>query len=108
MHARQRRLLSLLKVVGDIVTNRDLTKGFSILFLVGMDFNINELLILINDERWDFWESRTLEELARAQNVKPIADVRALFGTWPGEINDGFEAAIEELRHSDTKIDGKS
>ena len=73
-----------------------------------MDFSINELLIIRDDERWTFWESRTLEELARSQNVQPIADVRALFCTWPGEENDEFEAAIEELRHSDTKIDGKS
>ena len=46
-----------------------------------------------------FWESPTLEELARSQNVQPMADVRALFGTWPGEENDGFETAIDELRH---------
>jgi len=26
-------------------------------------------------------------------------DVRALFGTWPGEVDDGFEEAIDELRH---------
>ena len=73
-----------------------------------MDFNINELLIMIDDERWNFWESRTLEELARSQNVQPIADARALFGTWPGEENDEFEAAIEELRQPDTKKDVKS
>lgn len=47
----------------------------------------------------NFWESPTLEELARAQNVQPITDVQALFGTWPGEENDGFEAAVDELRH---------
>ena len=46
-----------------------------------------------------FWESPTLEDLARSQNVQPMADVRALFGTWPGEENDGFEAVIDELRH---------
>jgi hypothetical protein len=54
-------------------------------------------------ETWisrSFWESPTLDELAQAQNVKPMADVRALFGTWPGEANDGFEDAIDELRHS--------
>jgi len=48
----------------------------------------------------DFWESPTLEELALCQNVKPLDDVRVLFGTWPGEIDDGFEEAIDELRHS--------
>lgn len=48
----------------------------------------------------DFWESPTLDELAQAQNVRPMADVRMLFGTWPGEMNDGFEDVIDELRHS--------
>jgi len=48
----------------------------------------------------DFWESPTLDELAEAQGVKPLADVRALFGTWPGEADDGFEEAVDELRHS--------
>ena len=27
------------------------------------------------------------------------ASVQALFGTWPGEDDDGFEASIHELRH---------
>lgn len=47
----------------------------------------------------DFWESPTLNELAQAQNVKPMMDVSALFGTWPGEMDDDFEKAIDELRH---------
>jgi hypothetical protein len=47
----------------------------------------------------DFWQSRTLDELAREQGVRPVTDARALFGTWPGEADDGFEAAIDELRH---------
>ncbi len=47
-----------------------------------------------------FWESPTLDELAQAQNVRPMADVRALFGTWPGEIGDGFEREVDDLRHS--------
>ena len=46
-----------------------------------------------------FWESPTLEQLAHSQNVRPMADVHSLFGTWPGEEDDGFEAAIDELRH---------
>ena len=41
----------------------------------------------------------TLDEIAKAQNVKPILDVRVLFGTWPGEVDDGFEESIDELRH---------
>jgi len=48
----------------------------------------------------DFWESPSLDDLALAQNVKPLADVRVLFGTWPGAADDGFEEAIDELRHS--------
>lgn len=47
----------------------------------------------------DFWESPTLDELAHSQHVRPMADVRAMFGTWPGDENDGFEAAIDQLRH---------
>ena len=52
-----------------------------------------------------FWESPTLEELARSQNVKPMADVQPLFGTWPGRENDGFEAAIDALRHPGVETD---
>ena len=43
-------------------------------------------------------KSPTLDELARAQNVQPIANVSDLFGTWPGEDDDGFEDDIDELR----------
>ena len=55
-----------------------------------------------------FWESPTLDELAQAQNVRPMADVRALFGTWPGEMDDGFEEVIDDLRHSQTGRGGLS
>lgn len=46
-----------------------------------------------------FWDSPTLAELAESQHVQPLADAGALFGTWPGEDDDGFEASIDELRH---------
>ena len=46
-----------------------------------------------------FWDSPTLEELARAQNVQAMTDVQALFGTWPGDEDDGFEETMDELRH---------
>jgi hypothetical protein len=55
-----------------------------------------------------FWESPSIEELAQAQQVQPMADVRSLFGTWPGEIDDGFEQAIDELRHSQMGMGGLS
>ena len=45
-----------------------------------------------------FWKSPTIQELARTQNVQPMADVRVLFGTWPDDEDDGFEAAIDQLR----------
>lgn len=46
-----------------------------------------------------FLESPSIEELAESQSVKPIADISSLFGTWPGEADDGFEDIIDELRH---------
>lgn len=50
-----------------------------------------------------FWQSPTIQELARSQNVRPMANVRTMFGTWPDEENDGFEATIDQLRHPDGK-----
>ena len=41
----------------------------------------------------------TSDELARAQNVQPMTDLQALFGTWLGHEDDGFEGTIDELRH---------
>ncbi|MBU1626613.1 hypothetical protein KKB18_04515 [bacterium] len=48
----------------------------------------------------DFWQSPSIEELAEMQGVQPIADISVLFGTWPGELDDGFEETIEELRNA--------
>lgn len=44
--------------------------------------------------------SPTIEALAAAQNVAPISDATLLYGTWPGDPDDGFEEAVDELRHS--------
>jgi len=52
-----------------------------------------------------FWESLTLEQLAHTQDVHPMTDVRSLFGSWPGEENDGFEQVIDALRHPGAKTD---
>lgn len=54
-----------------------------------------------------FWESPTLDELAESQNVGPLQDIRALFGTWLGEIDDGFEKVIDELRRSSPPAGGR-
>ena len=52
-----------------------------------------------------FWESPTLDEVAARQGVQPQTNVLALFGTWPGEEDDGFEEMIDELRHPERKRD---
>ncbi|MCY4409088.1 MAG: hypothetical protein OXC27_01395 [Caldilineaceae bacterium] len=54
-----------------------------------------------------FWESPALEELARAQNVQPLTDVQVLFGTWPGDEDDGFEEAVYNLRHAVSANSGR-
>ena len=56
----------------------------------------------------NFWESLSLEELAKAQGVKPMKDASDLIGTWPGEENDGFEEWIDELRHPGRKGSDRS
>jgi hypothetical protein len=53
-----------------------------------------------------FWSSRTIEELAEQQGVKPVADIRLLYGTWPGDPNDDFENFVNELRT--IKLTGES
>jgi len=47
-----------------------------------------------------FWTSPELDDLARTQGVSIAHDIRALFGTWPGESDDGFEELIDDLRSS--------
>lgn len=74
--------------------------------LEGREGEATDLLPLGSPISRDFWESPSLDELAEAQNVKPIADVRALFGIWPGEKDDGFEDAIDQLRHQSASWDG--
>ena len=54
----------------------------------------------------DFWESPTLDELAQIQNIQPAPNVLALFGTWPGDDDDGFESAVDNLRHRTTGVVG--
>jgi len=48
----------------------------------------------------DFGRHRTLAELAEAQGVVAVEDVRVFYGTWPGGPDDGFEALIDEHRHA--------
>lgn len=48
----------------------------------------------------DFWESPTIEELAASQGVKEIGNIEALFGTWPGDLDDDFETEVRALRQT--------
>jgi hypothetical protein len=49
----------------------------------------------------NFWQPLSLDALAEAQGTKPIEDITVLFGTWPGEPDDGFEMMVEGLRKRD-------
>lgn len=46
----------------------------------------------------DFWHSPTIDELAVAQGVQPMRSISDIFGTWPGDLNDGFEEDIQRQR----------
>ena len=50
------------------------------------------------DSPRSFWESVSLEELINEQQVAPVNDLTVLYGSWPGESNDGFEEAVNQLR----------
>lgn len=47
-------------------------------------------------------QGKSLDELEAAHQGYRIRDISEIFGTWPGEPNDGFEEAINELRRRDT------
>jgi hypothetical protein len=55
----------------------------------------------------NFWESQALDELAEAQGVHAIKDISDLYGTWPGEPDDGFEELIHSIRQR-SSCEGKS
>ncbi|MCF8079866.1 MAG: hypothetical protein K9K88_11355 [Desulfobacterales bacterium] len=54
---------------------------------------------------FDFWHSPSFDELAELQGVKPLEDLSVLFGTWPGDVDDGFEEEIRRLRQEDISRD---
>ncbi len=55
---------------------------------------------LVSTGQRSFEHCLSLDELARAQGVGPMKDVEALFGTWPGTDDDGFEELVNEMRQS--------
>jgi len=47
-----------------------------------------------------FWESKTVQEIALSQGVKPVENFEDLLGGWPeDELDDHFEEAVEYWRH---------
>jgi len=47
-----------------------------------------------------FWHSKTLEEIALAQGVKPIENFDVLLGGWPeDELDDNFEKTLSQWRN---------
>ena len=53
----------------------------------------------------DFRRGMRFEDLAVAQGVGPLTDIAALAGAWPGDVNDGFEDTIRELRRTGRRND---
>ncbi|MBN1972580.1 MAG: hypothetical protein JW787_03005 [Sedimentisphaerales bacterium] len=49
----------------------------------------------------EFWQHHTVDELAIAQGIKAISNVDDLLGGWPGDVNDGFEEWISEMREAE-------
>ena len=45
-----------------------------------------------------------LDDLAMEQNANPQSDLRTLFGTWPGDPDDGFEDLIRKRRQQDISM----
>jgi len=58
------------------------------------DEDLTEILPVGHPIPTDFWQSPSIESLAEAQGVQPLTNLTALFGTWPGEVDDGLEDAI--------------
>jgi hypothetical protein len=46
----------------------------------------------------NFWESPGLDQLVELQGTHPLTDVTSLFGTWPGDPDDGFEETVRTVR----------
>jgi len=46
----------------------------------------------------EFWQFRTLDELAMLQGITSKTNLETLYNTWPGEVDDKFEEFINSLR----------
>lgn len=52
----------------------------------------------------DFWHTMSFDDLAAAQGVRPLSNIDALVGTWPGDVDDGFEESVRRLRQANQRI----
>jgi len=51
----------------------------------------------------DFWQAMSFDELAAAQGVRPMTNIDAIVGTWPGDVDDGFEESVHKLRQANIR-----
>ena len=51
----------------------------------------------------NFWRAMSFEELAAAHGVGPLTNIDALVGTWPGDVDDGFEESVHRLRQANVR-----
>jgi hypothetical protein len=45
----------------------------------------------------------SFDEHAAAQGVRPLTNIDALIGTWPGDVDDGFEESVHQLRQANIR-----
>jgi hypothetical protein len=55
----------------------------------------------------DFWQAPSLDDLAQIQGVQPMPDIKELFGTWPGDPDDGFEKIVNDLRKRNVPMESR-
>jgi hypothetical protein len=96
-------ILHFVKVVGeareDAVTGKITSiQLHDIQRLENRDKECRELLPQGTPLPADFWQAPSLDDLAQAQGVILMPDVTKLFGTWPGDPDDGFEKIVNDLR----------
>ena len=71
----------------------------------GTEVRVEPLLPVVHREtlgQEQFWQDRTLDEVAAEQGVKPVTDLDEALGGWPNdELDDGFEQAVASWREAE-------
>ncbi len=67
--------------------------------------NLSQTTSVLLAKMTPFWDSKTGEELAKEQGVKPINDINELFGYWPdgADFESFYDAAVNSRIHADAK-----